>query len=294
MKQSPILPLIALILSLSACEKEIAFNGNETEPQLTLNGLLTPASAIAIQLTESHFFLSNAAEFKNIQNATVELWKDDEPIEVIPETANGYYTASYRPAIGDKLRITASAPGLNPVECATEILPAPLIRSVEATPLTGESSEYNLHVRLQDPAETTDYYRIDLYFLIYDEKNGLWYKSATFYSLNDRVFDSTSSPSFGERSNVFSIFSDELFNGKEYQLELQVSDLYPDERKSLNVEIQHITKDYYLHLKSRSTARTDGDGGQLFTEPVQIYGNIRGGLGLLGSYTSATHQLPLF
>ncbi|MDR2682263.1 MAG: DUF4249 domain-containing protein [Dysgonamonadaceae bacterium] len=279
---------LGCVLSFFACEKEIKFKGDETEPQLTLNSFLTPDTTVGVHLSKSRFFLSNEAGFPNVLNAVVTLSKNGEVIETLRETGDGYYAANYRPAIGDRLQLKASAPGLNPVEASADILPAPLILSVETT---NPSNDDNFIVTLKDPSETADYYRIDLSARFYDEKNDVYYTNSVYFDSDDIVFDSGVNDPFGENRNTFYVFSDELFNGKEYKLKLNVSNAYQEAKQEVYVDLQHITKDYYLYLKSRDAAGTGNEAGGLFTEPVQIYNNIRGGVGILGSYTSSVYRL---
>ncbi|MDR0541027.1 MAG: DUF4249 domain-containing protein [Dysgonamonadaceae bacterium] len=284
--------LAGLISCFSACEKEIEFKGGETEPQLVLNSILTPDSAIRVHLSESRFFLADKAEFKNIRNAAVTLLKNGEVIETFRDAGEGYYVADYRPKTGDRLQITASASGLEPVECSAEILPAPTVLSADMVKLSTDN-DYDLTVSLKDPSETSDYYRIDMYVMVYDGKSGYYYPGDVLYDSDDMVFGSAGLDPFGAGNNYYYVFSDELFNGKEYKLKLRLYHLINDQegKTKLFIELQHITKDYYLYLKSRNVALGDEIG--LFTEPVQIYNNIQGGIGILGSYTSTVYELPL-
>jgi hypothetical protein len=106
----------------------------------------------------------------------------------------------------------------------------------------------------------------------------------------------------GSFGNRYRVFTDDLFNGSEYTFKMQVR-INPDEEEDDNdyyytanypdpvslelyVELQHLTRDYYLYLKSRANARTNEDFGGMFTEPIQVYTNVEGGIGILGSYAS--------
>ncbi len=94
---------------------------------------------------------------------------------------------------------------------------------------------------------------------------------------------------------MYNVFTDDLFNGKTYSLTFstyQYSYIYRPkykyEQKNLektivSVYLQSISKDYYLYLKSRVAS----GGDNFFSEPVQVYNNIAGGIGIFGSYTSS-------
>ena len=94
------------------------------------------------------------------------------------------------------------------------------------------------------------------------------------------------------------MFSDELINGKEY--ELKFSDFnalnhvsYQEDRQNRPnpekvvylIHLQEVSSDYYLFVKSMDAANKTG--GNPFVEPVQVLSNIENGIGLLGSYTSS-------
>lgn len=98
------------------------------------------------------------------------------------------------------------------------------------------------------------------------------------------------------------IFSDKLFKNKEYTLPfeefIQSHHLtYPDNQKDFDYldgemifKIGTITKDYYLYQCSVHAFL--GSSG-LFTEPVAIKNNIKGGIGYFGIMNIASLRLPL-
>jgi len=298
-----------LIFLFAACEKEIEFKGDSVEPLLVLNGLLTPDTEIVVHLSESRFFLSSEQGFTNVHDAQLTLWKNGDSITTLKEYEYGYYIAPYRTKTGDQLRITASAPGLNPVECSTEILPAPEILSVEMAEPSNDRFDYEVSLTLKDPVEIANFYRMNMYLRLYfnDER---YIDLPVRFQSDDVVFSSSESIPMGTFGNRYRVFTDDLFNGNEYTLKMQIRIRYEEEDENENpyydygdygepayielyVDLQHITKDYYLYLKSRAGAWGSGDMGGMFTEPVQIYTNIRGGIGILGSYASAIYKLSL-
>jgi len=53
--------------------------------------------------------------------------------------------------------------------------------------------------------------------------------------------------------------------------------------------LQSISKSYYLYLQTRASIKSN----TFFAEPVQVYNNVDGGIGILGSYTSNVRKLTL-
>jgi hypothetical protein len=303
MKKNLLIVVLSLMSTLFACEKEITFRGDQTASLLTLNSLILPDSAICITLFKSRFFLSDDG-FVIVRNADVRLFKDDILVETLHAADDLRYYSDYRPQIGDRLRITAAVAGMEPIECSTEILPTPRIVAVELTPIaptgdyTPDHAVYDLHLTLNDPVATSDYYRIDLYATLYDAATGETNEQDIYFHSDDLIFGTTTGNDdfFSENDNYYSAFSDELFNGKEYKFKLRIPYITrydPLLHPTLHVELQHITKDYYLYLRSRDAAGSIGNLGGIFSEPAQIYNNIRGGIGILGSYTPFVYPIPL-
>jgi hypothetical protein len=98
-------------------------------------------------------------------------------------------------------------------------------------------------------------------------------------------------------------FSDELFNGKEYSLKFSFNSstyIYKDQtynqtskvpiKQELNIELQSISESYFKYLRSQSASASTIE---FFSEPVQIYSNVKGGIGILGSYSSSFYKIQL-
>jgi hypothetical protein len=327
--------LTVLSFALFSCENEIEFKGNEVKSLLVLNSILTEDSSIQVYLSGSRFFLSDEETFRIIENAKVQVWKGDEAIETLQYTKNNYninesyYTGNYRLKSGDRIRITATAPGLDPVECETEIIAPPAILSVdtvctffelsffEGNPIyyspskanAGDESDYytysfnesyNLSIKIDDPKEVSNYYRIILFKREYGQ-DGVFSDTPLWFESDDVVFGTMETDLLFESENNYHLFSDGLFNGKEYKLKLSFnnsgwSSAYGNEKltnlRELHVELHSLTKDYYLYLKSREASYSDDLGG-ILSEPVQIYNNIKGGIGILGCYNTLDYVIPL-
>ncbi|GHT62264.1 hypothetical protein AGMMS50239_15090 [Bacteroidia bacterium] len=331
MKYKYFLYIASLFMAfLFSCEKEIEFKGDEVKTKLVLNSILTPDSVVKIHLTESRFFLNNERVFKEINNATVELWKDGNKIENLSNAGSGYYTGTYIPKEGDNLRITASCQGFDPVECSTEIvIPSPVI-SVDtmnfredrqySTYYDGnafviDSSVYyqtinfDMDITFKDPTDIANYYALNLYLKIYFSTGDSTYYPIGFNS-DDMVFQQTSNEmGFLEDDRNYlrsNLFSDELLDGKEYKLKVKAYNIgigknpYAPEYenpdvigKEVFVELQSLSPSYYRFRKTREAGYNVNDIMEYFTEPVQIYSNVKGGIGILGSYSSSVYHIPL-
>ncbi|NDP19670.1 MAG: DUF4249 domain-containing protein [Paludibacter sp.] len=308
------------IILLASCEKIIEFNGEITEPQVVMNSFITPDSVIKAHISESKFFLSSGYTFKDVENADVSVLVNHIFKEKMMYTANGIYRSNFKPGVGDTIRLEVKIPSKNDVSSETIIEPKSNMLTLDTAkvftgkyPLThynnitqkedtiGYNSIYEYHFKLKfkDDEATKNFYRLTV--RTKSSLPGGQVSNEYFFTFDDLVSGNNSNSTVGPptslNSNQFNVFSDEMFNGKEYPLTFYVTNnttellpeyeymniYYKNIQKEIYVDLQTISKSYYLYLKSRD-ASSSSNG--VFSEPIQIHNNIVGGIGILGSYTS--------
>jgi len=330
-----VLSILAGIFIFVSCEKDIEFNGEITAPLLVINSYITPDSVVSAHVSESRFFLKDSITYKNINTADVAVWVNGLLKEKMTLVEKGMYRGTYKPVIGETIKIIVNVSTMKEVSSETKIYPQPVINSIDTTgvwtgirydiqtnsygngttmiykydtisTITGHTMNYTL--KFNDNANEQNYYRLVVHTIEYYTITDTIMHSIRDSTLNNYNFDFTDVVSNntnndpttliggGYAYNLYSVFSDELFNGKTYSLKFSTTeDIYkysptytfarktPD-RKEIKVYLQSISRDYYLYLKSRAA----GMGGtDFFSEPIQIHNNITGGIGILGSYTSS-------
>jgi hypothetical protein len=312
--------LFLITILFASCEKVIEFNGPVTEPLVVVNSFITPDSAVHAQVSLSRFFLSNKDTFDLVNNATVSLLVNGIQKEVLTPTANGWYTGLYHPEIGDSIKLIVQTPGKNAVTCSTTIIPKPNIISVDTTTeLTGENSpiisvnkityqidtignaigrKMKFVLRFNDELSVQNYYRL----VVYTKTTSMLgtVKDYTF-AFDDIVSGNVNNqigPPTSLSSNKFNVFSDDLFNGKQYPLTFSIADninhyntglTLPEPQRQVFINLQSISKSYFLYLQTRASIKSN----TFFAEPVQVYSNVNGGIGILGSYTSSIWEINL-
>ena len=325
--------ILILTVFLFSCEKEINFNGDEIKTKLVLNGILTLDSVVKINLTESRFFLDDYRSFKEINNATVELWKDDNRIENLLNTGDGYYTGTYIPETGDNIRITASCEGFDQIECSTAIIAPTTILSVDTINYKEERYYYNykfsedgiseidsssyytvinfdLFITFKDPQDIPNYYDINLYLKCYFSNGDSLFLPVN-YNSDDLVFRTGNEMGFLEDNDYLksTLFNDELLDGKEYKLKIKTNNwagISVDENPynadsekiklvgtEIFLELKSLSYSYYMYQKTRDANSNMSGLIEYFSEPVQIFSNVKGGIGILGSYSNSVYILPL-
>ena len=307
-----IIGCIAIALIASACEKTLEFDGEETQRLLVLNTFPNPDEELKVELSHSRFFLDNDNKPWEMTGAAVSLWKDGTEIDHLwaDPYQPGLYVSDYRPNEGETLRLTASAPGFDPVETTFSIPRRVPIISVDAVNKNpGENDPdyedyyderylvYDLSVKFQDEGDVDNFYRIQTKLELTYQNGDIVYEPMWF-ERDDIVFGETDVLDMSE--NEYGEFSDALFDGKEYTVKLGVEHYayywgYDTEiiSAAIVVELHQITEDFYLYLRTRTASVMAEDFGGLFFEPVQIFNNIEGGIGIAGGYSVDRFRIPM-
>jgi hypothetical protein len=308
------------------------FSGEITKPMLVVNGFITPDSLIKVHVSKSEFFLSNKTTFENINNATVNVWINGTKIEKLSSIGQGYYQTSFKPQTGDTIKITAENADFSEVSTFTEVVNANQILATDTTnhvftesPMVQYSSvnygpmipdtigytkteSFDLKIKFKDPSSIANFYKLNLKMLNYYDNDSTAFENVWFNS-DDMVFGNNNNNVVPIEAGYYSYnheFTDELFNGKEYNLKLTFSTNsfeYKDKnvnpwqkeqktpiKRELYIEFQSISESYFKYIRSRSASASTIE---FFSEPVQIYSNIKGGIGILGSYSNSVYKLPL-
>ena len=253
--------------------------------------------------------------FPTIDNADVTLEIDGGAALTAMREGNTY-TFAHIPQAGERLDLRVSVPGGATVTSTATVPQKPDVTSVSID--VDNTDEYygysTLHLRftLNDHAAEGNYYSVrikEIDTIIHTYHNGetivhdtipsegYQYFSCTDYMLVssnniDDMFDQFEDP---EALNTYHgtefLFSDANINGQHHTLELQVDNIelpyiYNGDDGlwetffSYTLEVTALTKDLYLY---RKTINSSGDDlMEIIGEPVQIHGNIDGGIGIFG------------
>jgi len=326
MKTIHILTVLLILFSVTSCEKNINFPGEMTAPQLVINSFISPDTFIVANVTQSRFFLDDAEygeAYKPVENAEIEIFADDVLKEKITQGLFlGTYTSQYKPKVGETIRLIVSAAGFNTAWCETKIEQPISIIAIDSTietkdkyPITmyidslGMSDTtgyqindlYHFSLRFKDPDTQQNYYRLLVRNIItYNKDSVIWGMEDYYFNFTDVVSGESSDTGTGLESstpNPYHVFSDDLFNGKEYSLKFSCLSNYTynippynneiKEEQSIIVELQSISKSYYLYLKTRPAS----GGYDPFSEPVKIHNNVHDGIGIMGSFSSSGRRI---
>ena len=314
--------LLIAVASVS-CQKVIEFNGEITEPIVTVNSLLSPDSLVSAQISLSRFFLSNDTVFSMIDNAQASLFVNGTLKETLTYKSNGVYIGTYKPVAGDSLNLKIKIPGKNDINCATTLKSTVLISSIDTNTVSTPKKTAITVTKIIDPTHikldtigygyehkmscvlhfTDDGADRNYYRLAVTTKTTMGTKKTYSYSFNfdDVVSGNTNNniePPTSLVSNKYNIFDNQLFKGKQYDLKFSV--LYNNNvflpgiiknpnTQEITINLQKISHSYYLYLQTRAAINTRN----FFAEPVLVYSNVDGGLGIMGTYTNSIMKFTL-
>ena len=294
MKTDHILPLILVVIVLGSCTKTIDFEEGDTEQQIIVNSILCPDSTFKVMLTKSQSILTNYYH-EMVSNAEVTLFEDGAEVGLATEEAGYYKIAGFKPGAGKSYQLKIVA-GEKQLQAETTI-PQPVeMLETDTSTVKDEwgGEDMNIDLKFKDPSGE-DYYRISvfqeqLYRSGNQDGSTSYYLNKTSYNFNanDPVFKSLYS-NFGGGDwdigpeNDYTIFPDDLFNGKEYHIQIKTRFLsysYPGMiYQKYIIHFQKISKDMFNFLKYSNLYDYYHDDP--FSEPVPVYSNIQNGSGIL-------------
>ena len=171
----------------------------------------------------------------------------------------------------------------------------------------------NIKISFSDPAEE-NYYLINCFVRYYYEGGAYIDNYARIHS-SDQVYLKDTNRDEETYAASYNEFNDKLFNGKDYSLyfdldfyHIVVYDKYwemvhdPEGNfyrqnyvkesylsSELIIELRSISKDLYNYASTITYKSITDD---FFSEPVQIYNNVKGGYGIVAGYSSSEWRIP--
>ncbi|MBR1849855.1 MAG: DUF4249 domain-containing protein [Bacteroidales bacterium] len=175
MKNRILILSATIALLASACddlETPIGFNGDVSKQQAVMQSKIETDENLSVRMSYSRFFL-DTSPFKIEKNATFSLKVNGT---LLSSDQGEYddddlcYYFDYIPQAGDAIEITANIPGHDPVSAKTVVPTKPNITSADLS-MGNFDNEYSVqqftcNIRLNDPANEENYYRIDFWATI--------------------------------------------------------------------------------------------------------------------------------
>jgi hypothetical protein len=285
---------------LYGCEKDIDFQGKEPSPKMVVNSILNAQSDTGrIKISESVFDYSNQKP-GIVENPEIHLNINGKECDQIwLDTIIGvhaYYGFVSTLNINDKIEFSAHTAKHGTVKGYDHVPDITEIKNIETSWFKKDGFSYlRMYVTLKDNAHERNFYRIVVKSQAHivhpsqQEPHNYWDLQKVFIDDEMLFHNPTETEEGGKSLNHYRIFSDELFQGKEYTLNVYIQyDNYTENhdthyvRQRVKVEIHTLSEKLYQNLHSQELA--SGITDDIFSEPVKIYTNMQGGYGILGIY----------
>lgn len=193
---------------------------------------------------------------------------------------------------GDKLTLSATSENLSAVSAECEVLDAPKVLNATGEWIISENGDDKVQVKLQiEPSDEIRYYRVIIRTDWHSKTSGLppgEYVEREIITLGNSLFPQPKDQLFNEANNApFALITSRnetnlAFEYYDQKIENTPNDPFQlDWKYSAEVELQRISKDYYLYLLSCMGS----ENNNAFENPIKIHSNINGGFGIFEIYS---------
>lgn len=281
---------------------------------LTLNSLLCPDSVVAVCATRTYFFSDTHNERNYVKGLKIGLSINDEEKELLSyDQSRNLYVSSVKANEGDKISISTTFE--NKEVTATDMIPYKCELGDITVERRGPVAIYSNYdfVFTYRLTFIDNPYEENYYFLQWDEVDrGMdvamgerdFTHELVFQKLADQIQGLL--PGWTPYSPYGLPFSDINVNGTKHTLVLdeivQAANGSPAWKKTQmkrRFKLYSISKAYYDYLVSVLINQTNDKGiqGGLIdlgiSDPVKVYSNITGGIGILGCYAKSESEIDV-
>ncbi len=284
--------LLYMALLGMGCSNVVEIDVASRKPTAVLNAIFTPDSTWRVSLTESNDVLSDKYYYQPITDALVTIYnKNGETIETLSlsSTSDYAYKGKLVPQEDETYSIIAEIKG-EKFSATSRVPKVVAISSVQVDSVDGNVPYANVGIKFSDPSVEKNYYSIKIIETGYEVRNYNGTNDTTYYEREgsflplDPKYQENSDDGFFDddyipRSNeVF--FQDDLFDGQAYVFRLRPYSGRGATRT--RVVLLSVSEEYYNYFRTKKIQ----DRGDLdpFSQPAQVYSNIKNGVGIFAGY----------
>ena len=267
----------AAVLVGSSCERIIPFDAEQVDPVLVLYADINPSQSLKAHLSRTVGILDEV-EPQRIADAVV--WAEDSLGNVLDTlrsdgNPDGFYYSPIKPAAAQKVTIKAEWGGLPEVQGSAKGFALGGTFSMDSIGYNPGNGMFGMpyvlmRVTLQDDG-VPGIYRLEFYEDIADTT---WGQYPIYSDSEDPlVLQPAFGGDFGDRID----FDNALFLGQTRSIEVKVFKWVSETPTKLKIsKLDEATVKYERSLQAAQ------NGGGPFTQPVPIFSNVVGGIGLVG------------
>ena len=301
-----------LLLACLSCETVVEIDPPAYNSELVATSHFSPDSTWSVELHRSlGIGIAQDASKQYVDGATVMIMSGAGIVDSLSYRGSGYYlsAAGKYPLSETRYTLRVDVPGTSGLQASSAAPPtAPitdytieLLGQTVETPF-GREGTYRLRIAFADPPGSS-FYRLGIYRYIpnqYDETapdsiywrqaieatDPGWYCGYAEASQATRAFGSG-----GRRSCREAIVTDRFFDGREYTWTTTLSLRIGGDglgRNELLLLLSSLSEDYFEYQRTLVEHLNSGT----FVEPLRVYSNVEGGLGIFAGYTNTSLILP--
>jgi hypothetical protein len=277
---------ILFIFLLCSCRDLVEHQPESIEPTPVLNSLLQAGSPIAAHVSLTQ--MMDSKPLKGINNATVELFVDEEFVELLHHEEDGWFFSSLIAEPGKSYSFRLQISGFEPVTASTYIPQSCRLLNVHHIAIAGKEEQGETYPAVHFTFENNP-------------------KEELFFEALIRLYRSDSYEGTGQLKNIIDpvllnegipllLFSNGKIKDDQYTMIANyttgshtgsngkwITNLYP-----LVVEFRSVSRDYYLFTRQQylyDTGRNPifGIGANI---AFPLYSNVKGGFGIVAGYSS--------
>ena len=308
MKEISLFAVLFLVILTTSCTKVRDDLLPVSNSKLYCQSILSPDSVIQVYVGRTTGILSKEPSI--INNATVVLYINSAVSDTLTNENNGSYVSKVLPTIGDSYTIVVikddTLTGSTSVPASVQLI-EPKFEFPTGYDAINQQYFGELTFTIDDDPDVDNFYEVIIFTKAYSDFTNTYY----YFYVNDPYYVVTPDKIVQNEGDwdyfpTTIFFSDKLFNGKKQQFEFSIAgvSLSPDGIWNSNlvedgyILLRSISREYYLYRKYytshayNANIHSDGIRNLLFTgEPLDMYTNIEGGLGVVAAFSSTTSKI---
>jgi hypothetical protein len=280
---------------MASCQLIIDVDVPYDGDKIVVNAVQRPDSVWAVKLQRTRYILEPPVDgYPTIDDANVSIQRSDGSQETLVSQGNGMYIGSTFPQLGDDYKVSANAPGLDPVEGAMKMPPLVKIIDVvwDSSRVTDNGVNCNCNranvpftITFADPAGEANYYDVTVY--VYSVHTYPRYPDGELITDTLASFQMTYLRfAFFSSVEDDSVFSDRCLDGMTTTIPLVAEMLNWYGGTILKTEVR-LTSSYEEFYKYNETLELQYSVmGDPFAQPVQVFSNMSNGFGIFAGTTT--------
>ncbi len=291
---------ILFLLALSGCIKPVDIDIEEYPSKIVINSILQSDSAIMLHASYSSSTVVLLESVNNGFNEKISLFTSswqEYPGSVAPHV---FKTKTYTPVEGDTIHLEIQS-GKSGAVTASDVVPGKTPFSITAfnkyAGIDEDGDEVSkVEISFSEKGDKANFYEVKCCFV---DKNGFPGYPVFLYPRSNNLI-------FNEGESAHLLFDDRMINGKDVALafnfmrdEFYFSWPYDEDRKICGIAVTLNTLSYNTFMFKQSAVRQDYAVGDMLSfdlfsqisDPLNLYSNIEGGLGIFGAIATTRDTL---